>query len=81
MLRKRRFTTEDTEGTEVGMRKEKGGKPNYLDDWTGLFLSKVFSARSVSSVLKSFCGREFKLAVLGGVRIIVRVSCDTHHNL
>jgi len=61
MLRKRRFTTEDTEGTEIGMSAEKGGKPNTRDDRTGILLSKLFSVHSVSSVVKSFCGRESKM--------------------
>jgi hypothetical protein len=54
MLRKRRFTTEDAEGTEVGMREENGGKLNTQDDWAGILLSKLFSVLSVSSVVKSF---------------------------
>jgi hypothetical protein len=61
MLRKRRFTTEDTEGTEVEMSGEKGGKLNTQDDWTGILLSKLFSVHSVSSVVKSFCGRKSRM--------------------
>jgi hypothetical protein len=54
MLRKRRFTTEDTEGTEVGIGEEKCRKLSTQDDWTEILLSKLFYVLSVFSVLKSF---------------------------
>jgi len=46
------FTTEETEGTEFGMRKEKGQTHHSRNAIRDQIFSRVFSVPSVSSVLK-----------------------------